>query len=121
MNIATSKEYNVLVTPPPVNGSNGHSGYWQATVMDLPNIVEQACSRQEVIQQIQQRLTEVMRHSEIVALTLPASPASATTENEEALRAMGWTHYGVFKDDPEALKLFDEIEEERNRHLCGME
>jgi hypothetical protein len=117
-NVATNNQYSVLLTPPHVNGSNGQAGYWQATVMGFPDIAEKAASRELVLQQIQDRLTEILRHSEIVSLTVPAPSASALTEEEEALRAMGWTHYGIFKNDPEALKLFDEIEEERNRNLC---
>jgi hypothetical protein len=52
---------------------------------------------------------------------VPVLPTPALSEREEALRAKGWKHYGAFKNDPEALKLFDEIEEERNRILCGPE
>ena len=117
----TNNEYSVLLTPPLVNGSNGHSGYWQATVMGFPNIAEQAFSREQVLRQVQDRLAEIMRHSEIVSLTVPASPTTVITEEEDKLRAMGWIHHGIFKDDPEALKLFDEIEEERNRHWVGGE
>lgn len=36
---------------------------------------------------------------------------------EDPLIAKGFRHYGIFADDPEALKLFDEIEEERNKHI----
>jgi hypothetical protein len=120
-NLIVNNEYSVLLTPPLVNGSNGQAGYWQATVMGFPDIAEKAASREQVLRQIQNRLTEVMRYSEIVSLTIPAPSAPALTNEEEALRAMGWTHYGLFKDDPEALKLFDEIEEERTRHLVGGE
>ena len=123
MNTTASKEYSVLVTPPLVNGSNGHTGFWQATVMGLPDIVETAVSRHEVIQQVEQRLTDVMRHSEIISLTVPAPPAPARTikDGEDRLRALGWDDHGLFKGDLEALKLFDEIEEERNRHWVGGE
>ena len=42
-------------------------------------------------------------------------------EEADALVAQGWDDHGLFKDDPEALQLFDEIEEERDRHLVGNE
>ena len=111
MNATANNEYNVLVT----RLSNGQSGYWQATVMGFPDIAEKAFSREQVIQQVQHRLAEVMRHSEIVSLTVPAPAVLALTEDEDELRAKGWKNYGAFKNDPEALKLFDEIEEERKR------
>lgn len=47
--------------------------------------------------------------------------SSITTEDEDAIRAQDWDDYGLFKDYPEALKLFDEIEEERDRHLVGQD
>jgi len=40
---------------------------------------------------------------------------------DDDLAAQGWDDHGLFKDDPEALKLFDEIEEERDRNLVGSE
>ncbi len=39
----------------------------------------------------------------------------AVTEETDALHAQDWDDHGLFKDDPEALQLFDEIEEERDR------
>ena len=117
----TNNEYSVLLTAPEVNGangSNGHAEYWQATVMGFPDIAEKAPSRELVLQQIQDRLTEIMRHSEIVSLSLPTTPAITADEDDDELRKLGWINHGIFKNDPEALKLFDEIEEERNRNLC---
>lgn len=46
---------------------------------------------------------------------------SVSAEETEVLHTQGWDDHGLFKDDPEALQLFDEIEEERNRHLVGTE
>lgn len=42
---------------------------------------------------------------------------TALAEVTDTLPAQGWDDHGLFKDDPEALQLFDEIEEERDRHL----
>lgn len=43
------------------------------------------------------------------------------TGETDVLRAQGWDDHGLFKDDPKALLLFDEIEEGRDRHLVGSE
>jgi hypothetical protein len=51
----------------------------------------------------------------VVTFSLPVQAEQG--EGEDLLAAKGYQHYGIFADDPEALKLFDEIEEERNRHL----
>ena len=89
--------------------------------MGFPGIAEEGASREQVIRQIQARIVEILRHSEIVTLTVPALPSQAVTQGEDELLAQGWDDHGLFKDDPEALKLFDEIEEERDRHLVGSE
>ena len=121
-NVSANNQYSVLLTAPHVNGangSNGQAGYWHATVMGFPDIAEKAASREQVLQQIQNRLSEIMRYSEIVSLNLPVATAPPTvTTDEDRLRALGWDDHGLFKDYPEAMKLFDEIEEERNRNLC---
>ncbi|MCG3161300.1 MAG: hypothetical protein JMDDDDMK_02451 [Acidobacteria bacterium] len=121
MNIATDKEYRVLVTHSPVREPNGQPGRWWATVLGFPYIAEEAVSREQVIQQIQVRLAEILRHSEVVTLAVPALSPVAAAEEEDALLAQGWDDHGLFKDDPEALKLFDEIEGERDRHPVGSE
>jgi hypothetical protein len=121
MNTAIDKEYRVLVTHSPVREPNGQPGRWWATVLGFPYIAEEAVSREQVIQQIQARLAEILRHSEVVTLTVPALSPVAATEDENALLAQGWDDHGLFKDDLEALTLFDEIEEERDRHPVGSE
>lgn len=121
MNITTDKEYRVLVTHSPVREPNGQPGRWWATVLGFPYIAEEAVSREQVIRQIQARLAEILRHSEVVTLTVPALSPVTATDDEGALLAQGWDDHGLFKDDPEALKLFDEIEEERDRHPVGNE
>lgn len=118
MSIAIDKEFRVLVTHTPLREPNGQSMRWRATALGFPDIAEEGASREQVIRQIQARIVEILRHSEIVTLTVPALPA--TTE-DEGLLAQGWDDHGLFKNDPEALKLFDEIEEERDRHLVGSE
>jgi hypothetical protein len=116
MNIATDKEYKVLVTHAPAREPNGQQWHWRATVLGLPDLVAEAGSREQVLKQIQSRLGELLRQAEIVTV-----PAPVSTEETDALRAQGWDDHGLFKNDPEALQLFDEIEEERDRHLVGSE
>jgi hypothetical protein len=116
MSIAIEKEFRVLVTQTSVTEPNGQQGRWRATALAFPGIAEEGASREQVIRQIQARIVEILRHSEIVTLTVPAFPL---TKEDEELLARGWDDHGLFKNDPEALKLFDEIEEERDRHLVG--
>lgn len=118
MSIAIDKEFRVLVTQTPVSEPNGQSGRWRATALGFPDIAEEGASREQVIRQIQARIIEILRHSEIVTLTMPALPL---TKEDEELLAQGWDDHGLFKNDPEALNLFDEIEEERDRRLVGSE
>jgi hypothetical protein len=120
MNTTTEKEYRALVTHSPVSEPSGQPGRWWATALGFPYIAEEAVSREQVIQQIQARLAEILRRSEIVTLSAPALSPVAATE-EDALLTQGRDDRGLFKDDPEALKLFDEIEEERDRHPVGNE
>jgi hypothetical protein len=54
-------------------------------------------------------------HNSLIALALPLAQESS----EEALVTQGWDDHGLFRNDPEALQLFDAIEEERNRHQVG--
>jgi len=123
MSITIDKEFRVLVTEAPVREPNGQPGRWRATALGFPDVAEEGASREQVIQQIRDRIVEILRHSEIVTLTVPALPSPVATmemEDDELL-ARGWDDHGLFKNDPEALKLFDEIEEERGRHLAGNE
>jgi hypothetical protein len=121
MSIAVDKEFRVLVTEAPVREPNGQLGRWRATALGFPDVAEEGSSREQVIQQIRDRIVEILRHSEIVTLTVPASPSPAATREDDELLAQGWDDHGLFKNDPEALKLFDEIEEERGRHLVENE
>ena len=117
MNTVANGEYSVLVTHLPASEPNGRPWRWRATLLGFPDIAEEAVSRDQVFQQIQKRLADLFRHSEIVTLPWPAASSPAATEDEAALRAQGWDDHGLFKGEPEALKLFDEIEAERDRHL----
>lgn len=103
-------QYQVLIThrdAPPV---------WQAVVLGLPAVAARGTSRQEVIEQITERLNQTLQHAEIITLTLAASD-NGQPGAEDKLAAMGWDDHGLFKDDPEALALFDEIEAERDKYF----
>gem|GEM_PF-6340746 len=56
-----------------------------------------------------------MRAESDKASLSPLDESSDLRDLEEALIVQGWSGHGIFKDNPETLKLFDEIEEERNR------
>ena len=120
MSIATDKKYKVLVTHFPLGERSERQGRWRATLLGFPYIIEEAFSREEVINQIKARIEEVLQNSEVITLTALALPL-AMNGTDDDLAAQGWDDHGLFKDDPEALKLFDEIEEERDRNLVGSE
>lgn len=119
MSMIANAEYKVLVTPLPVSDQSPRK--WRAFLLGFPDMVAEADSREQVITQLEGRLRDLLRHSEITTLIAPTLPDSAVTEDELALRAQGWDDHGLFKHDPEALAMFDVIEEERNRHTVGGE
>jgi uncharacterized protein YciW len=106
MTSVEQQHYQVLIAP-----ENG-SAVWRAVVLGLPAVFARAESREAVIEQIWNRLGDALQWAEIISIT----PATPDNGSQDRLAAMGWDDYGIFKDDPEALKLFDEIEEERNKH-----
>jgi hypothetical protein len=117
MHSTTNKEYKVLLTHQPLH-TQADGQQWRAMVLEFPSIVEEALSREEVLNQIKIRIDEMTRNAEVVILTAPALPL-AQESPEEALAAQGWDDHGLFRNDPEALQLFDAIEEDRDRHQVG--
>jgi predicted RNase H-like HicB family nuclease len=117
MHSTTTKEYKVLLTHRPLH-TQADGQQWRAMVLEFPSIVEEACSREEVLNQIKIRIGEMTRNAEVVILTAPALPL-VQESSEKDLAAQGWDDHGLFRNDPEALQLFDAIEEERNRHQVG--
>jgi hypothetical protein len=71
--IAIDKEFRVLFTQAPVSEPNGQPGRWRARALGFPDIAEEGVTREKVIRQIQARIVEILRHSEIVTLTVPAA------------------------------------------------
>ena len=120
MSAPRTKEYKVLLThclpPTPEDQREG----WRATILGFPYIVEEAVSREQALSQLKARLDAMTLHSEVVTLTAPVLvPLENGTKDD--LAAQGWTDHGLLKEDPETLQLFEEIENERNRHLVGGE
>lgn len=119
MSSTAQKEYKVLLIHPSLAApGSGQPRLWRATVLDFPSIVEEAGSREQVIMQIKARIDDILRHAEIVTLTALALP-SVQEGPADALTAQGWGDHGLFTDGPEALRLFDAIEAERDQHQVG--
>ena len=89
---------------------------WRAIVLGMPSVAAQAESREGVIERIAEKLHGILQHAEIITVT-PMAATNGNQTSEDRLAAMGWNDHGIFKNDPEALKLFDEIEEERSKHF----
>jgi len=117
MHIPTNKEYKVLLTHQPLH-TQADGQQWRAVVLEFPSIVEEALSREDVLKQIKIRIDEMTRNAEVVILTAPALPLAQESPEKE-LTIQGWDDHGLFRNDPEALQLFDAIEEERDRHQVG--
>ncbi len=113
------QDYKGLMTQLPIPKLKGKP-MWRATLADYPSIVEEAFSREQAIDQIQKRIVDMLSHTEVITLRVPIQRLEPNGVPDE-LAAQGWADYGIFKDDPEALKLFDAIEQERSCHLVGGE
>jgi hypothetical protein len=85
---------------------------WRAVVLQMPHLVVEGQGREEVIASIRKLIGESVRRAEIITM-----PLSDLNDSVDLPVAAGYRHYGVFENDPEAMKLFDEIEEERNKHF----
>ena len=120
MNAIPTKEYTVLLTHCPQAEPEGQQEGWRATILGFPYIVEEASSREQALNQLKARLDEITRYSEVVTLTAPVLSLPGNGP-EDALAVQGWNDHGLFKEDQEALRLFAEIEDERNRHVVGGE
>jgi len=115
MQTVPQQEYKVLMTRSPMAKANGGQR-WRATLLGFPDIVEEAFTRDQALKQIEARLADMLAHAEIITLHGPALPVEMNGNSDE-LAALGWDDYGLFKHDADALQLFDEIEQERDRTL----
>jgi len=122
MQTEIGQEYKILIThASEPNGQDGQiSQRWWAMMLGFPFIVEEALSREQALAQVERRITTLINNAEIITLRAPEIPLEMS-ESDDKLMAQGWDDHGLFKDDPGALELFDEIERERDRHLVGGE
>ncbi|MGH9768982.1 MAG: hypothetical protein ACREAB_16250 [Blastocatellia bacterium] len=106
----TQTEVQVLLTEEAAPDQPGE--LWRAVVLQMPHLKTEGQSCEQALSAIKDLLNQSVRHAEVVTLSLANGHEIA-----DPLAAQGYRHYGIFADDGEALKLFDEIEEERNKHL----
>ena len=128
-----NQEYQIFLTHIPAVSSNGSSPepHWWATLLGFPFIVETAVTRHQVLIQIKQWIADMFKNAEIVtvraselaelmvAKSEPSFKEKDDDRDREQLVAMGWDDYGSYSNEPDAMLLFDEIEEERNKHWVG--
>lgn len=103
-------EIQVLVTEE--TSDDQQNEVWRAVVLQMPHLVAEGQSREQVLDSIKKMLNRSVRSAEVVTLSL-----AKHEETDSPLKAAGYGHYGIFENDPEAMNLFDEIEEERNKHM----
>ena len=106
-------EYTVILTKKP-------NAPWQAVVPALPSCAAEAATREEVLAQIQDELTQSL--IEVVKLEVPLNGAAGQAPLNGAVHLtfeQEWPDYAKFKDDPTWDTIFDEIERERDRHRVG--
>jgi predicted RNase H-like HicB family nuclease len=99
---------------------------WRGYVLSLPYLTAEGNSREQVLQEIKRKLSEIAVSSEIVTLPVSSIAEEITNGVDESklaaqLRDKGYRHFGIFANDPDALDVFDEIENERNQLTIGDE
>jgi predicted RNase H-like HicB family nuclease len=102
-------EYTVLLTNQP-------GPLWRATVPWLPDCVIEAPTRTEALEKIQQCISDVVNHTEVLRVQVPDAPKMAGGQLPIIARTP-WQWFGVFRDDPTWSSLFDAIEQQRNEHM----
>ena len=137
---AIQKLYQIQVFHYPTE----HGERWKAAVDGLP-VQAESDSREAVMAQVEQQLTAALTNGETVSLALNGTGTENELEPEVAiaghvgdpnpppisdeemaavearLRAKGFIHFDVFKNDPGAFDLFDEIERQRDLRTFGGE
>ncbi len=105
-------EYTVILTQQPDIS-------WRAAVPALPDCVEEASTRDEVLKKIQQRIIAVVSHSEVLKLRVSVAPKLVRATGEDEWPVSSWPGFGLFQGDPTWGELFDEIEHQRDQHWSG--
>ncbi|MCK4762796.1 MAG: hypothetical protein KAW12_11430 [Candidatus Aminicenantes bacterium] len=80
------------------------------SVPGLPDCTVDAGTRDEALNIARENINTIIDRSEIVQLDVPAEPRSGSFQFDTP-----WEWFGAFKTDSTWGKLFDEIEEQRNR------
>src|SRR5262245_25157394 len=114
MNQSQTMEYRVQVFRNITDGVER----WKAFVVAIPAISAEAESREAVLEEIRRQLAEAIATSEITTVTGPVPEEVVEGDGSEldlGLSKMVYRHYGIFANDPRALKLFDEIERQRDQ------
>lgn len=119
------------------------NGRFRAHIAELPHCTAEAESRDRALALIQQRFEEIARRSEVVPLeapnlvppelsrerngsaqpkTPPAKPPRLVqfppmvlAEDKSVQLETPWEYFGIFKDDPTWMPMFEEIERRRDR------
>jgi predicted RNase H-like HicB family nuclease len=124
--------YNVILT--------ADNGRFIAHVAELPDCKAEAESRDQALALIQQRLEEISRRIEVVQLKIPQLekklaqsekqngqtqtakpprlvqfPPMVLAEDKSVHLETPWEFFGIFKDDPTWMPMFEEIERRRDR------
>lgn len=104
-------EYTVVLTKKP-------NSQWHAVVPALPACEAEAETREEVLAQIKDEITQY--HIEVVKIEVPTTqPPMSTNGTGYTTFEQEWPHYGIFKNDPTWDAIFDEIERERDQYRVG--
>ncbi len=105
-------EYTVILTKKP-------NAPWQAVVPALPSCAAEAATREEVLAQIRDELTQ--SQIEMVRIEIPGPARTFETNGVPEKKGAGslLEFAGIFRDDPTLDELFDEIERRRDAHLAG--
>src|SRR4026207_1380144 len=95
---------------------------WHAVVRGWPGCKAEAATREQVLTAVKERLSELLRHTEVVHIELPAPTLQTQSSNgagEYTTFEEEWPDFGVFRDDPTLDELFDDIERRRDAQLAG--
>jgi hypothetical protein len=116
------------------------NGRFRAHAAELPDCKAEAESRDQVPELIQKRLEEISNRIEVVQLKIPQLdkklapseqqngqtqaakpprlvqfPPMVLAEDKSVHLETPWEYFGIFKDDPTWMPMFEEIERRRDR------
>ena len=103
-------EYTIFLTQQP-------NAPWRAVVHELPDCTVEAPTRAEALERIQQRITSIARSTEVVRIPVAVLPKNV--QETPLFTQTPWHWFGISQDNAIASALYDEIEQQRERHLIG--